>query len=635
MQRNLIVGTAGHIDHGKSTLVKALTGIDPDRLKEEKERGITIDLGFAAFELSPEVHLGFVDVPGHERFVKNMLAGVGGIDAVLLVVAADESIKPQTREHFDICRLLGIRAGLVAVTKSDLVDSEVLELVQLEVQEYLKGSFLEKAKIIPVSAHTGNGLEELKNALLEVSRQVPVRQVGSVFRLPIDRCFTMHGYGTVVTGTLVDGCLSKDQEVEIYPVGKVRRVRNLEVHSRNVEKAVAGQRTAINLQNVEVAEIRRGMVLSVPGRFRPVRTLDASVHLLPHCPMRLKPRTPVRFHQGTFEEMAFLSPLGAQEIPAGQTGYARIQLPEPVFLLPGDRLIVRRTSPMVSIGGGVVLDITPPRRGKGDSAILSFLERAEKGDVKEILLWRIRRRRAAGMAEAEWLPFFLEKGSQLRKAIEELAKEGLVRITSGAPLQVLSREAFEELCREVLEILEKYHEANPLSPGILREQLVSTVFSCSPGSAEKAILEELARRNAIVAAQELVRLAGREVRLSDKESSLKGRIEEAFRQAGWKVPAVEDLLKNLPLPPEQGRRLLALLLKEKTLIKVAEGLYFHAEALENLKQLLACQKAKSEKIDVGQFKALTGISRKYAIPLLEFLDRERFTRRVGDYRIIL
>src|SRR5580700_1681578 len=366
--KNVIVGTAGHIDHGKTALVRALTGIDADRLEEEKRRGITIDLGFAHLQLTPQLRMGFIDVPGHERFVKNMLAGVGGIDLVLFVIAADESIKPQTREHFDICRLLGIPRGVVALTKADLVDPDILELVRLEVEEFAAGSFLEGVPVVAVSSVTGAGLDELRRELQCAAEAAPAKSAGGHFRLPLDRAFTVKGFGTVVTGTLISGTVRKEQEVELYPTGRRLRVRGVQVYGKSANQALGGQRTALNLADIEPAEVARGMVLAAPGMFRAVTQLDCALQLLPSA-KPLKHRAPVHFHAGTAEIEAQVRLLdGAAALKPGQRCFARIVLQEPALLLPGDRFIIRMFSPVVTIGGGVVLDIGGKRYRKADRA---------------------------------------------------------------------------------------------------------------------------------------------------------------------------------------------------------------------------------------------------------------------------
>ena len=382
--KNIIIGSAGHIDHGKTALVRALTGIDTDRLKEEKQRGISIDLGFAHLQISQNVRLGFVDVPGHERFIKNMLAGVGGIDLVLFVIAADESIKPQTREHFDICRLLGIRNGIVVLTKSDLVDNDLIDLVRLEVDEFVRGSFLENAPVVAVSSTTGAGLKELRAELEKMAAAVPEKDASQYFRLPIDRAFSMRGFGTVVTGTLVSGSVRTEQEVELHPARQRVRVRGIQVHGASVTEASAGQRTALNVAGIEAAELQRGMLLAEAGRFRATTQVDCVFELLPSA-RPLKHRAPVHFHAGTAEVEAEMRRLrGTDPLAPGSRDYVRFLLNEPLLLLPGDRFIVRMFSPVVTIGGGRVLDIAAPRRAAPDR--MRTLETAPLADRITLLV---------------------------------------------------------------------------------------------------------------------------------------------------------------------------------------------------------------------------------------------------------
>ncbi len=634
MRRDLIIGTAGHIDHGKSALVRALTGIDPDRLKEEKERGITIDLGFASLDLGSELHLGFVDVPGHERFIKNMLAGVGGIDAVMLVIAADEGIMPQTQEHFDICQLLKIPAGVVALTKADLVEKEVLELVRLEIHEILRGSFLEGAPILPVSSITGEGLAELREALFQLGKQVEVKSCTGIFRLPIDRCFTLHGYGTIVTGTLLSGTLSREMDVEIYPTGRRSRVRSIQVHSTTVGAARAGQRTAVNLQGVEVSEIKRGMVLSLPGRFKATSDLEVSIRMLADSPVSLKSRTRIRFHQGTAELIATLIPLASKEIPPGGQGFARVKLEAPILTLPEDHFIIRRLSPMATIGGGDILDIHPPKRQSNPSARASFLEMVASAKGAEILFEMVRRTGSKGIAEAELLASTIWEKERVLNHLDELAGMGRIKILSRSPILAIETINYQSLKNEALKQLSSFHDANPLLPGMPKEHWASTLFAGAP-LVLKVVMEDLLAEGEIILEQDRVIIKGRGITLNYREAVAKDRIEEAFREAGWRVPSLEEVLRELNIPREQMRRLIALLIKEKKLIKIADELLFHTQAIERLKELLAHQKKLNEKIDVPRFKSLTDVSRKYAIPLLEYLDREKVTRRVGEHRIIL
>ncbi len=626
--RYILVGTAGHIDHGKTSLVRALTGIDTDRLEEEKRRGITIDLGFAHLALTRDLQLGFVDVPGHERFVKNMLAGIGGIDLVLFVVAADESIKPQTREHFDICRLLGIPQGVTALTKADLVDREILDLVRLEVEELVAGSFLDGAPIVPVSSNTGRGLPELREALESAAKASnPLRDSAGHFRLPIDRVFSVKGFGTVVTGTLFSGSVAKEQEVEVYPSGRRLRVRGVQVHGVAADRAVAGQRTALNLADIDPAELRRGDVLSEPGRFHAGTRFDCRLHLLPSA-KPLKNRAPVHFHSGTAEIEAEVRLFGTAVLKPGTSAYARVTLREPALLLPGDRFIIRMFSPVVTIGGGAVLDVGEHRYRQGEDPA-ERLHVLESGDAAA--------RIALLVKEA---PFGMGIGDLTartgfpQREIEAAAKT-LAVIAQPAPWYV-DRSWFEALRQELVKVVSEFHRRNPLLPGIPRQDLRARVFPERRGTAAAPpfLLDAaLAGLRELVAEGEIVRARSHKLVLKEEEEQARAAIERAFEQAGLATPAVAEVLAKSGVEPSRARSLLQILLRERRLVRVSEDLVFHHSALERLRQLLATR--KSTRFTVAAFKDWTGISRKYAIPLLEYLDRERITRRDGEERLVL
>jgi len=631
--KHVVVGTAGHIDHGKSALVEALTGTNPDRLEEEKRRGITIDLGFAFLELD-EVRLGFVDVPGHERFVRNMLAGVGGIDLVLLVVAADESIKPQTREHFDICRLLAIPRGLTVLTKLDLVDADTLVLVRLEVEEYLRGSFLEGAPIVEVSAKTGQGLDRLKQELLRVARTVPAREASRHFRLPVDRAFAMKGFGTVVTGTLVSGSVRAEDEVQLFPSKRLVRVRGVHSAGRAVEQATAGQRTALNLAGVQLSEVARGMVLASPGRFEPTRRLDARVQLLSSA-RPLKNRARVHFHQGTAEVVAEIVLLEAEALAPGARCLAQLRLARPVLVLPGDRFILRQLSPAVTIGGGVVLDsLAPHHRLKETPSVLAFLKILEQGQKEDVLAALVEAEPNglpvhAVLARTAWLE------SELRQAATRLVEAGRLRILADGS-HLVAGERMQSLVRQAHEEIEQFHRANPLLEGVSREELRSRIAPTAPAELFRALLDELVATGQVTTVGELIKRAGREIALLPEEERAKQQIEQAFARAGLAVPALREVLDKLPVEPARAEKLLQLLLRKHRLVRVSEGLVFHRSAIARLKELLAAYKQQQgDRLPIAAFKDLTGVSRKYAIPLLEYLDREGITRRVGDERVIL
>jgi selenocysteine-specific elongation factor len=631
--KSVIVGTAGHIDHGKTALVKALTGIDADRLEEEKRRGITIDIGFAHFELpapdGSKLRLGFVDVPGHERFVRNMLAGVGGIDLVLLVIAADEGIKPQTREHFDICRLLAIQRGITVLTKSDAVDAETLEVVRLEVEDYVRGSFLDPAKspMIAVSSLTGRGLDELKSALAKVASEVAVKNSAALARLPIDRVFTMKGFGTVVTGTLVAGTIRKsdEEELELFPAGTRMRVRGVQVHGLSAEAAVAGQRTALNLAGVSTEDLARGMTLATADTFRSTSRVDALLSLLPSA-KPLKDGARVHFHAYTTETIAEARLYGTKQLKPGDEAYAQLRFAEPMLLLPGDRFIVRQFSPVVTIGGGVVLDASPGTRKQRAENAAAFLKIMRDGSQEQVLAARVARRGAIGLCLND-VPG--EMNIRREDAAKLAAQAGLVDCNR----VLVAPAAFAEAKADVLQALKKFHDANPLVAGMSKEELRDRV-NLGP-EVFYSVLEKLAEEKKLEIAGELVHLPGRGVVMKDEEAESKKIIEQAFASAGLKVPSLKEVLAGLKVDKIRAQKIVTLLLRDKVLIKISDELVFHQITLMDLRRKIAALKTSAPRIDVARFKEMTGVSRKYAIPLLEYLDRERVTRRVGDVRVIL
>ena len=661
--KSVIIGTAGHIDHGKTALVKALTGIDADRLEEEKRRGITIDLGFAHLELpipggeadhapsrlqqeqsGPEstriasglersdrkISLGFIDVPGHERFVRNMLAGVGGMDLVLMVIAADESIKPQTREHFEICRLLSIPRGITVITKSDMVDEDTLSVVRMEIEDFVRGSFLDvsRSPVIAVSALKGTGLDELKREIVRLAADVPARDTEALFRLPIDRVFTMKGFGAVVTGTLIAGKVKKEEEVEVFPSRKRARVRGVQVHGSSAEQAIAGQRTALNLAGVQMEELSRGMTLAAPGVIEPTQKFEVQISLLKEA-KPLKNRARVHFHAFTSETIAEVALRGVTELKPGASAFAQLRTAEPLLLLPGDRAILRQFSPVITIGGAVVLDAFPMARQKQD-AVQRFLQTLSSGNRQEALLARIARRGHEGLSLAASVRETGLKQSILQPLIAALAQQKQI-IQVGDFL--LSSDAMQKTLEKLVAALEAFHKANPLVGGISKEELREKLGLHQ--TVMEAMLAQLTRDKKAEVAGEQVRLAGRGVELKDEEAKAKQQIEKAFADAGLKVPLMKEVLDKLPIDKARAQKLVTLLLRDRVLIKLADDLVFHQTALQGLRQIMATQKGKNPKIDVATFKDLLGVTRKYAIPLLEYLDQQRVTRRVGDERIII
>ncbi len=608
--KSIIVGTAGHIDHGKSTLIEALTGTHPDRLEEEKRRGITIDLGFAFLE-EEGVRYGFVDVPGHERFVKNMLAGASGIDLVLLVIAADELIKPQTREHFDICRLLGVQRGVIVLTKSDLVDSDTRELARMELEEFVKGTFLASAPIVEVSAKTQHGLAELKKALGETAREISAKDTGRYFRLPIDRSFAVKGFGSVVTGTLFSGHVAVGDEVELLPPGKLLRVRGLQTGGKSVERAEAGQRTAVNLAGIEHTAIQRGMVLTSRGRLRTTRRADLRLELLPGAPP-LKHRAQVHFHVGTLETIGEVYLLGVREVAPGGSVLAQIRLKDEAVLVRGDRFIVRQFSPVVTIGGGVVLDPLARRFSAKDTGRAQFLTTLEEGSREEILR-SMAERNILGITAEEIIVRTGWLEGEIESAAKTLKDKNLIRIVSNQPLILIDETRFAEIGKKLLARVERFHKENPLRPGITREELKASLGRRVRAETFAAALQLLLEQRKITLQGEFIKKAGTEITLAPEELRAQEQITQAFAKAGLAVPSVKEVLAQLKIETARAEKLLQILLREKVLVRVSADLIFHRDALNALTGLLAqYKKSKGERIGVPAFKELTGITRKYA-----------------------
>ncbi|HYE13830.1 MAG TPA: selenocysteine-specific translation elongation factor [Pyrinomonadaceae bacterium] len=641
LMRSVIVGTAGHIDHGKTALVRALTGVDADRLPEEKRRGITIDLGFAELDLGG-VRVGFVDVPGHERFVKNMLAGAHGIDLVALVIAADEGVMPQTREHFDICKLLAVKSGLVILTKADIVDEELLALVRAEAEELVAGSFLGSAPVLAVSARTGQGLDGLKAALRDAALAAPERSSDSVARLPVDRSFTMRGFGAVVTGTLVAGELAEGQELELLPQGARVRVRGLQSHGAQVASARAGQRTAVNLGGVEAALVERGMVLAPSGRLRPTQMMDARVEVLASAPRPLRSRQRVRLHHGTAEVLARVLVLEESgEIAPGGVGLAQLRLEAPVVALPTDRFIVRSYSPQRTVAGGEVLDAHAAKhRGRDRAAAREKLSALTGADRAARISFFVESAAERGQRRADLAARTGWRDDVLDAALAEAARSGSVVVAEGV---AVAAEVFSRLMREAAEAVEEHHRREPLSRGLARETLRERLFARAAPELFRAVLHRAESGGVLVSERELVRSAAHSLELPPADAALRDRLEEVYARAGLEAPTVEEAFAlaaggGAAADRDRLRKLLKLLLDSGALVRVREDLLFHRDALARLVAALrehADSRAPDRLIDVAAFKELTGVTRKYAIPLLEHLDRERVTRRAGDKRLIL
>ena len=630
--KQIVLGTAGHIDHGKTTLIKALTGIETDRLKEEKARGITIELGFAYLDLPGGERLGIVDVPGHEKFVKNMVAGAAGIDLVALVIAADEGVMPQTREHLDICKLLGVQHGLIVLTKIDMVDEEWLELVTEDVAEYVEGTFLEDAPIIPVSGVSGQGIPELKDALAVLVESLEEQPAEGPFRLPVDRVFTMKGFGTVITGTATGGQVAIGQEVSIYPRGVTAKVRGLQVHNQEVHEARRGQRTAINLQGLEKAGVERGDVLATPGSLEPSLWLDLEVNALADMARPLKHRAPIRLHTGSAEVLGRVLWLDRDELAPGDTALGQVRLEAPVAVMAGDRYVLRSYSPVHTIAGGVVLHPHPGRHKRGRPDIMADLGTLLTGEPREKVAVHARLAGQGGLRPAD-LPRLV---SMSPKALDNLvgdmlSKQELVRFDKEGG-RMIAAPVQQELMDQALEFLAAYHQANPLKAGMPREELRRRLISSEDPKLFAHLIRKLEGSQAVVAEKDLLRLPGHQVQLAGADKALRERIEKAYAEGGLAPPNLKDVIAGAN--PAQAKQVLAVLVDEGVLVKVKQELYYDAQALADIKKRLVEFLEANQTIEAAQFKEMTALSRKYIIPLLEHFDSAMVTMRVGDHRVL-
>jgi len=631
--KQIILGTAGHIDHGKTSLVKAITGIDTDRLKEEKERGITIELGFAHLDLPSGQQLGVVDVPGHEKFVKNMVAGATGIDIVAMVIAADEGVMPQTREHMEICTLLGVRYGLVALTKVDLVDEEMLELAQEDIREFTRGSFLENAPVIPVSAATGQGLSELVQALDGLSRQVPVRPPSSLFRLPVDRVFTMKGFGTVITGTLVSGKVQVGDSIMVYPAGTISKVRGIQVHNHSVPAAEAGMRTAINFQGLDKEAVNRGDVLSSPQALKPSYMIDVQFHYLASGAKPMKNRTRVRFHTGTSEILGNLILLEDDELKPGGTTVAQLRLDAPVAIVKGDHYVVRSYSPVRTVGGGQILNPIPPKHKRFNPAIIQGLKGILSSDPETLIGFHLEASGHAGACFADLRLMTSLTDKQLEAALQGMMSARNIIQVDKETRTFVHKKSFDMLVKEAAEHLKGYHQVFPLKSGMLKEELKSKFPPETDVKLFNLVLNQMIKDNVIVQEEKTVRLKSHKVSLAADEATLRRQMLKIFKDSGLQPPFFRDIAETLKSEPAQAKDVLNLLIEEGLIIRTKDDLFFHAEAIADLKQRLVKFLEQQGEMNPSQFKDMTGgASRKFLIPLLEYFDSKNVTLRVGDVR---
>ena len=630
--KQIVLGTAGHIDHGKTSLIKVLTGIDTDRLKEEKARGITIELGFAHLALPGGQLLGIVDVPGHEKFVKNMVAGATGIDLVALVIAADEGVMPQTREHIEICELLKVEHGLVVMTKIDMVDSDWLELVKEDMREYLSDTFLADAPIVEVSSVTGEGIKELIQVLDKLVREIPEREAGHIFRLPIDRVFSMKGFGTVITGTTISGRIEKGDEITIYPMGIQSRIRGLQVHNREVNTIRAGVRTAVNLQGIERAIVQRGNVLATKQSLKTTHMVDVWLDLLSSAPRKLKNRAKARFHSGTSEIISTVVLLDRDHLEPGNSCFAQIRLNEPTALLRDDRYVLRSYSPVRTIGGGKVLNALPGKKKRFSEAALSEMKMLYTGNLDEIIELFVSLGRFRGVEQSH-LPFLTNTS---KKRLDEVLKVLMARqriILYDKERGILIHADFQKKARdEILDRLTRYHKKFPLKVGLIKEELRSRTAGADNAKLFNHLILQLAREGMIVQEKEVIRLKGHEVTLAQDQEKTRQKLEALYLKSGLQPPYFQEIKGKFP--GNTSTEVLEVMVKEGAILKIKEDLYFHHRAIDRLRLALVEFLKNHGEITTPQFKDMTGASRKYTIPLIEYFDRIQLTVRVGDTRVL-
>ncbi|KFO66663.1 hypothetical protein ER57_16080 [Smithella sp. SCADC] len=632
--KHFVLGTAGHVDHGKTALIKALTGVDTDRLKEEKKRGITIELGFASLALPSGQTLGIVDVPGHEKFIKNMVSGAAGIDLVMMVIAADEGIMPQTKEHLYICSLLGISKGIVALTKTDMVEKEWLDLVQSEITEFLQGTFLEGAPVVPVSAIKQEGLTDLIKAIDTTVSKINEKTDDGIFRLPVDRVFTMKGFGTVVTGTLVSDHIKTGEEVEILPGDIAARIRGIQVHNQSVEDAWAGQRTAINLQGVEKSIIGRGNVLVRPKTVWPSQRLDVFVEFLASNSKSLKNKALVRLHTGTSEIIARITLLDKDELAPGQKAFAQLVLANKDVIVSGDRFVLRSYSPITTIGGGQIIDPLPSKHRRQNEKIIAALNVLQSGSLPEKISVIMERTGFSGI-NLRGLNFRLGVNTKkIREALEGLLSNKKAILLDSEDTTVISAFFYNQLEELISKNLAAYHKKNPLQMGISKEQLKETLGRAISVKLFNLALRSLGKKETIISDKDNVRLSGHQVELAGDLDSLRHSIARIYSEAGLTPPSLTDVVNDFKDQKAKAQSIIKLMLKDGDLIKINEEMCFSNGALSKLRDDYKAMLVKDGKATPATFKDLTGLSRKYIIPLMEYFDVNKLTVRVGDHRIL-
>ncbi len=633
---NVIVGTAGHVDHGKTCLIKALTGIETDRLKEEKKRGITIELGFADMQDTGEQHIGIIDVPGHEKFVKNMLAGIGGIDMVLLVIAGDEGIMPQTVEHFEILKMLDIQKGIVVLTKADLVEEEWLEVVKEDVKEHLKGTFLENAPMVEVSSFSGHNMDALKNLICEMAKECGERKIDSaLFRLPIDRVFTIDGFGTVVTGTLTEGSVKVGDEIEIYPERKTAKVRNLQVHGNMVQTALAGQRTAVNLVNIKKEELNRGDVLAAKGSMEKTMMLDVKVRLFRDSPRTLKNGDRLHLYYGSAETLCKAILLDREVLESGESAYAQLRMEKEISVKKGDRFILRFYSPVETLGGGIVLDASPSKHKRYQDKVLEGFNVKEEDTPEAILLQVIKE---------ESKNFLTLKEYAVKLGwTEEYAGDIVKTIASNQEIQGLSPQLFvhkeflSALTEKVEGLLEQFHQENPLNNGMVKEEFrkkLSDKIFIKDGKIIELLVNALSEQGTLRDEGNLITSASFTIQFTEEQVKIKDRLEKIYLKAGYEIPEVDEVISR-EKDKKIARQMIEVLASQGTLYKLNYQFFMHKDYWEKVLDIVLDALEKQGSITLAEYRDLLGTSRKYAMMILDHLDEKKVTQKVGDSRVLM
>ncbi len=630
--KQIILGTAGHIDHGKTSLIKALTGINTDRLKEEQLRGITIELGFASMDLPSGQHIGIVDVPGHEKFVKTMVAGATGIDMVVMVIASDEGIMPQTREHKEICTLLDIRHGLIVLTKRDMVDEEWLELVTEDVRSFTTGSFLEDCPILPVSSTTGQGIPELIQALETLSASIPERSSTNLFRLPVDRVFTMKGFGTVITGTLISGMIRVGEQIMIYPSGVISKVRGIQVHNASVEQAVSGMRTAINFQGLEKASINRGDVLSSPNALTSSFMVDVGLHYLKSNKKPIKNRTRIRFHTGTSEVLGNLILLDSEELASGSSIAAQLRLDAPVAVVKDDRFVIRSYSPVRTIGGGGILNPIPQKHKRFKPEVFSGIQKLGDLSPEEVITYHAEEAGYQGISFSDLRIMTNVSDKKLDGAIQRLLSDKVFLMIDREQRVFIHRTCFEQLFSEADVLLNAFHKINPLKPGMPKEELKSRLPPQISPKLFTLMIQNMIKAGLMVQEENMVRLSTHSVLLGQDQTDVRKKILDAYQQNGLTPPYFKEFCKTQNLDEIKSKEVLHVLVDEGLIVRIKDDLYFHQEAILMIKKKLVEFLNAHGEITTPQFKDMTGASRKFVIPIIEYFDARNVTIRVGDIR---